>query len=150
MSKLYIYEAGSLTHLKNIDKFYLATEWRDKLDTWAFDNRALTFNPAKTFVQEQAHNFSGLMAVKQNNWYLSKTNIMVVQMDYIEYSPGTIYELTTKKHVYPNDPVIAFALDNKNLHSKSPHIESCITEFCNSIDEVINLLSVMFAQNLHC
>jgi hypothetical protein len=148
MNKLYIYEAGSLTKLSQINKFNMATEWRDKLDKWAIDNSILTFNPAKTFMQEQAHFISGGMAVKQNDLYLDKTNIMVVQMDYIDYSPGTIYELVTYKHQYPWKPVIAFSLDENNLYNKSPHIDSCITSYCDSIDEVINLLSLMFSQSL--
>jgi len=148
MNKLYIYESGSLTYLKKNNLFYLATEWRDKLDKWAKDNGVYTFNPAKTFEIEMAHNFSGETVVRQNDLYLKKSNIMVVQMDYIDYSPGTIYELVTYKQSYPYKPVIAFSVVKENLYHKSPHIESCITEHCESIEDVINLLCVMFSDSL--
>jgi hypothetical protein len=147
MEKLYIYEAGSLTYLYDNDIFKCATEWRDKLDTWAKDNGVYTFNPAKTFLKEKNHTYSGQMAVRQNDLYLDKTNIMVMQMDYLDYSPGTIYEIVSYKRLYPWKPVISFSLIS-DLHHKNPHIESCISEHCRGIDSVIELLSNMFGQSL--
>jgi len=143
-NQLYIYEAGALTYPFKNNLFDKATQWRDKLDKFALDNGILTFNPATTFLKEKNHTYSGAMAVKQNDFYLDKSNIMIVQMDYLDFSPGTQYELTVYK--WMKKPVIAFRLDGEPFHW-SPHIMSCITETCESIEEIMELLSNMFSQS---
>ena len=103
---IYLYLAGSLTYLLTHNMFYKATRWRNDLDTWALDNGIKTFNPAKVYSVEKNHNYSDKMIVDQNNFFLNKTTIMVVQLEYLDQSPGTIYELISYKTM--GKPVIAF------------------------------------------
>jgi nucleoside 2-deoxyribosyltransferase len=141
--KLYIYEAGCLTKLYKENKFDIATKWRKELDIWAKIHGCKTFNPALTYQIPDNHKYSGMMAVKQNDFYLDATNIMIVQLDYLDCSPGTQYELTGYKLM--GKPVIAFG---DNPLSWSPHVMSCITEVCKDIDDVIKLLENMFEQSI--
>ena len=139
MSKdIYLYLAGSLTYLFRQNKFNIATEWRDKVDRWAKDNKIKTFNPAKNFSNEINHGYSNSLIVEQNEFFLKNTSIMIVQLDYIDHSPGTIFEMATYRHM--NKPVIAFG-DKKHW---SPHINECISQYCHDIDDVIEVITNMF------
>ena len=135
---IYLYLAGSLTYLLTHNMFYKATRWRNDLDTWALDNGIKTFNPAKVYSVEKNHNYSDKMIVDQNNFFLNKTTIMVVQLEYLDQSPGTIYELALYKAM--GKPIIAFG---KEKHW-SPHVNYCISHHCETEEEVIELLTNMF------
>jgi nucleoside 2-deoxyribosyltransferase len=137
---MYIYEGGALTYYYTNNIFYKSTEWRNKLDNWASDNNTNTFNPAKNFEIEKNHTYTEKLIVDQNNYYINKCDICVVCIDDIDKSPGTIYELTRFKEL--NKPVIAFGTQGKHW---SPHINSCISEYCDTVEDVIELLTNMFA-----
>jgi hypothetical protein len=78
MEDIYIYEAGCLTFLNQINNMELATSWREKLDSWASDYDIMTFNPAKNFTNQICHSYSNKLIVEQNEFFLNKCNIMVV------------------------------------------------------------------------
>jgi len=137
---MYIYEAGCLTHYYRNNEMNKAIEWRNKLDKWANNNNVETYNPAKTFLKEVNHTYDPRACVDQNEYYLSKCDIMVVNLDDIDFSPGSIYELVRFKDM--RKPVIAFGTKHW-----SPHINSCISNHCeDGIEGVIELLINMFDQ----
>jgi len=141
VSKLFLYEAGALTyHYKN-NTFNLALNWRDKLDKFASDNNIETFNPAKTYLIERNHTYNPIIAVHQNKWYLDKSDILILDMNYIDYSPGTQWECVYASQV-KIIPIIAFGKKHW-----SPHIMSGISHLCKDIDEVIEVLINMFGQS---
>lgn len=88
---MYIYEAGCLTYYFRNKEMQKGTEWREKLDIWANNNDVDTYNPAKTFLKEINHTYDSKMCVDQNEYYLHKCDIMIINLDDIEFSPGTIY-----------------------------------------------------------
>lgn len=137
---MFIYLAGSLTYNYKNNQFELSTKWRKKVDNWAKDNIIKTFNPAITFLKEKSHNYNGELAVLQNEYYINKADIAIVDMNNIDYSPGTIYELVQFKN--KRIPVLAFGINNH----WSPHINSCVTQYLKNIDDVIEVLNVMFDQ----
>lgn len=138
---MYIYEAGAITcHHKN-NKIYKAIDWRNKLSNWAITNNIEVFNPCINFLREINHTYDAKIVVDQNNYYINKCDICVVCLDDIDYSPGTIFELTRFKEL--GKPVIAFG--NSGRHW-SPHINSCISNYCVELDEAIELLENMFDQ----
>jgi nucleoside 2-deoxyribosyltransferase len=141
---MYIYEIGALTHYKKTNQMEKATEWRDTLDKWAKNNNIKTFNPAITFLKEIDHDYDPEMCVAQNDFYINKCDIAVVNIEDIDYSPGSIYELVRFKEL--RKPVIAFGCKGISGHW-SPHIQSCVSQWCCTIDEVIELLCNMFSQN---
>lgn len=138
---MYIYEAGALTKYFRDNEMHKATEWRYKLDEYAEENYIPTFNPAKTFLKERNHTYDPKIVVDQNNYYINKCDICVVCLDNIDSSPGTIFELTRFKEL--GKPVIAFGNCGKHW---SPHINSCISNYCVELNEVIELLENMFDQ----
>lgn len=137
---MYIYTIGSLTWFAKNNKIDKAIGWRYELDQWAEDNSIKLFNPAKTFLKEQNHGYSNKMIVDQNEYFINKCDVAVAHLDKIDYSPGSIYELTRFKT--QNKPVIA--IGEKHW---SPHIDSCISQYCVDVKEVIELLEIMFSQN---
>jgi len=136
---MYIYECGCLTHYHRINEFHKATEWRNKLDQWAESSYVYTYNPAKTFLKERNHTYDSKIVVDQNNYYINKSDICVVCLDDIMQSPGSIFELTRFKEL--GKPVIAFG-----QRHWSPHINSCISNHCETLDDIIELLYNMFDQ----
>ena len=135
---MYIYECGALTYYHRNNEMQKATEWREKLDKWA-NNNVKTYNPAKTFLKEINHTYDARACVDQNEYYLSKCDIMVVNLDDIDFSPGSIYELVRFKDM--RKPVIAFGIKHW-----SPHINSCISNHCETLDDAIELIENMFDQ----
>lgn len=81
------------------------------------------------------------MVVKQNNFYLNQCDIMVVNLDMLHKSPGTIYEII---YFYlDNKPIIAF---NNDEFALAPHINVGITEFVEDIDAVAECLQNYYIQ----
>jgi len=137
---MYIYEAGCITYYYKTEQKHKAHFWRSEFDIFASDNKIKTFNPAKTFAIEQNHSYNPRLCVDQNDYYINKCDICVVNLDDIMQSPGTIYELTKFKTL--GKPVIAFG--DKTW---SPHINSCISHHCKDLNEVVEVLINMFSQN---
>jgi len=136
---MYIYEIGALTYYARTNQIEKGLKWRKELDTWAKDNNVKTYNPAITFSKEINHTYNPNLVVAQNDYYIDKCDIAIVNLDDIDYSPGSIFELTRFKEL--RKPVIAFG--SKHW---SPHLNSCIHHQCESLDEVIELLCSMFEQ----
>lgn len=135
-----IYEIGTLSYYHRINQIEKGLKWRQELDNWAKDNNIKTFNPALTFLKEINHSYDDKMCVDQNEYYINKCDIAVVNISDITYSPGSIYELVRFKSLCK--PVIAFG--EKHW---SPHINSCISNYCKDLVEVQTLLINMFDQN---
>lgn len=136
---MFLYEVGTLTYFAERNELYRAIKWREKLDAWAKDNGILTFNPVLTWNKEKNHTYSDKMIVAQNDHYINRSNMAVASLDCINYSSGSIYELTRFKEL--QTPVIAFGKPNQ-----SSHINSCISERVDTLDEVIELLINEFDQ----
>ena len=136
---MFLYEIGALTYFDKINEFNRAIEWREVLDSWAKDNNIKVFNPVITWLKEKNHTYSDKMIVDQNDYYINRANIAVASLDSIDYSPGSIYELARFKEL--KKPVIAFGVPHW-----SPHINSCISQRVDTIDDVIELLINEFHQ----
>ncbi|MDD4188280.1 MAG: nucleoside 2-deoxyribosyltransferase [Bacilli bacterium] len=136
---MYLYLAGALSHYRRINKMQKGIDWRRKIDSWAEDLNIKTFNPAKDFLMEKNHTYNPRLCVDQNEYYLDKCDIMVCNLNEINFSPGTVYEIVRFKDM--RKPVIAFGTKHN-----SPHINSCISHQCETLEEVIELLINMFSQ----
>lgn len=137
---MFIYEIGALTHYYKNNQIEKGLEWRVQLDNWARANDIKTFNPGITYLNEINHTYNSKLIVDQNDYYINKCDIAVANLNDIDFSPGSIYELVRFKEL--RKPVIAFG---KNMHW-SPHINSCISHQCDDLGEVIELLRNMFSQ----
>lgn len=142
MNNLSFYLGGCLTYHHKQNQFHLATIWRSIFERWADDNGLSTFNPATTFQQEQTHKYSPKSCVDQNRHYLNKSDIMIVDLNCIQESPGTQWELTYASEV-KKIPIIAFG----DVHW-SPHIMNSITHVCSDIEDVIEYICNMYGETL--
>ena len=138
---MFIYTIGSLTYYYRTKQSEKGHIWREMLKQWASDNGVKVFDPASTYAKESNHSYNPKLCVEQNNYYIDKCDIAVVNMDCLEESPGSIYELVRFKEL--GKPVIAFG---KSKWDWSPHIQYCISHQCETLEEVIELLSNMFNQ----
>jgi len=123
------------------NEFDKATGWRDYLSDWAKDNNVKVFNPCINFLREMNHTYAERVVVDQNNYYIDKCDICVVCIDDIDSSPGTIFEIVRFREL--GKPVIAFGESGRHW---SPHINSCISNYCDDLDSAIELLENMFDQ----
>ena len=138
---MFIYEIGAITWYNKTDQMYRAMNWRKEIDLWAKDNYIETFNPAITYEKELNQEYNLNLCVVQNDYYINKCDIAIINLDNLDKSPGSIYELVRFKLL--NKPVIAFGECD---WSKNPHIASCITQTCKNLEDVLNLISIMFDQ----
>lgn len=136
---MFIYEIGTLTYFSKQNQLHRAIGWRETLNKWAKDNNIPFFNPVETWNKEKNHTYSDKMIVMQNDYYINKADIAVASLDCIECSSGSIYELCRFKEL--RKPVIAFGKSNQ-----SPHINVCISERVDTINDVIELLINEFDQ----
>lgn len=136
---MFIYEIGTITHYHKQGEIYKAIDWRNELDKWAKENNIKTFNPSITFLNEINHTYNPRLCVDQNDYYINKSDIAVANLSDIGYSPGSIYELVRFKEL--RKPVIAFGDKHWN-----PHINSCISHQCETLEEVVELLINEFQQ----
>lgn len=135
---MYIYEVGAITFHHRQNQIHKATEWRDKLDAFAKDNNIKTFNPAIDFLREKDTYYERL-CVDQNDYYINKCDIAIANLNDIDFSPGSLYELVRFKEL--RKPVIAFCDNGRHW---SPHINSCVSQYCETLDDCIGVLVTMF------
>lgn len=136
--KLYLMGAISFWH--KINKMHKATEWRK----WFREHPVLSeiftfFDPTLDFNENLK--FPSNSIVAQNDVYLRKCNIGIVNTEVILYSPGTIYEITTYHNV--NKPVFAFG-----SKVEQPHIDHCITDYFQTKEELADYLICMYNQRM--
>lgn len=138
---MYIYEIGAISKYFRDNIQEKAILWRQKLDEFAHDNNIKTFNPVLTYLKEINHSYDHTLCVNQNDYYINKCDIAIANMEDIDFSPGSLYELVSFKRL--GKPVIAFSATKH----WSPHINSCISQWCNTLKETIQVLCNMFNQN---
>jgi len=138
---MFIYTIGALTYYYKIGTPEKGSIWRTNILEWAGDNDAFAFDPSITYKRERNHKYDPRMCVDQNDYYIEKCDIAIVNLSDLEKSPGSIYELVRFKE--QKKPVIAFG---KSEIDWSPHINSCISQKCETLEDVIELLVNMFDQ----
>jgi nucleoside 2-deoxyribosyltransferase len=136
---LFIYTIGALTFYHRINLINKGLEWRNKVCEWGKDNNVKVFNPAINFIKERNHRYEPRLCVDQNDYYIDKCDIAIANLNDIDFSPGSIYELVRFREL--RKPVIAFGQRNW-----SPHVNACISHQCETLDEVFELLCNMFEQ----
>jgi len=136
---MFIYEGGAMTYYDRINQIHKAIDWRDKVDNWGKDLGIKTFNPMKTYLKEKPHTYDPKIFVDQNIYYLNKCDVMLVNLDDIDKSPGTQFELCyfglLKK------PIVSFG-----EKYWSPHVNYFISQHLNTLDDALELLMVEFDQ----
>jgi nucleoside 2-deoxyribosyltransferase len=131
-----IYLAGPMTihyddsirnHAQRFSKYHEnVIKWRDDVENYlkedVRDNNIKIINPANgSYSCFESCNISKMIITK-NMLDLKRTDLIIVDINHIKKSPGTIFELT---YAFLNQiPVLAFGDD---IDEVGPHIRHCIT-----------------------
>ncbi|MBC8062983.1 MAG: nucleoside 2-deoxyribosyltransferase domain-containing protein [Clostridiaceae bacterium] len=135
-----VYLAGTIKYFEAHDEFLKATEWRKEASNILKHTHIKTFDPCDKYEQNKEYASKGV--VNQNLAYLRKSDIILVNLDGIEKSPGTMFEIF---YGYMNHiPVVAFA-DNY-LYGKQPHVTESITSYFHKFEDAVDYIQNMFSQ----
>ena len=147
MSTKRIYLAGAIScHYKN-NEMEKATEWRAKLINELLDDIADKcdskwdwFDPTLNF-EENYKVVNNRTVLMQNLHYLNKSDIMICNLDKLEESPGTLYEIFYFGEVLRR-PIICIGWSE---WAKSPHVEPYI-DYILEPDKVMRYLDNLYYQ----
>lgn len=114
-----IFLSGCMSYYYNNGKPKLAEDWRNEAIEKLGDKFNI-FNPCKNYNKNIQYDSKGV--VYQNMAYLNKSDIILLNADDIEKSPGTLFEVFTS--FLNHKPVLAFG-DSPIL--EQPHIKESIT-----------------------
>jgi len=138
-----IYLCGAMTIHDLKGCFKEATEWRGYA-TNHFDCSGLkinTFDPCINYSINKQFDSKGV--VNQNLTYLKKSDIILVNLESIGKSPGTLFEIF---YAYMNNiPVIAFG--SNYLYGKQPHITESVTMKFEELYDAIDYIDSMYSQD---
>lgn len=133
---LNIYLAGSMTSYYSENKPELAENWRRHATASLFDNIKV-FNPCINYSINKTYDAKGV--VYQNLHYLNNSDIMILNLDRLEKSQGTLFEIFN--FFMNRKPVIAFG---SNPIYNQPHVHESITIKFDTLDEVIKYIKNMY------
>lgn len=141
-----IYLCGCISYYADTNQYHKATEWRRRLINQLLDDIAdkseskwSWFDPTIGF-EDNYKAINNKSVLQQNNFYLDKCDILVVNAADLDKSIGSIYEI-----IYfglKGKPVIVF---NDNPFLKSAHLEPFITAHLKE-DKIFTYLDNLYYQ----
>ena len=132
-----IYLAGAISYFYNIDQKERATAWRTKAVHYFEPYNIKCFNPCDEPIECWQYPQSGL--IKQNYFYLKNYDIVLVNLDMINDSIGTVWELSMAWR--DHKPIIAFG---KTPWLDRPHMLSLMDIRLDTLDEALDYISNMY------
>lgn len=133
-----IYLAGTISYFYNTNQPLRATAWRDKAEKFFKDYNIKCFNPCREPKECWEYPQDGL--IKQNYFYLKNCDIMLVNLDTINDSIGTAFEMSLFYEWHKT--VIAFG---KTPWLERPHMRSLIDVRFETLDEALYYIGDMYA-----
>jgi len=135
-----IYLAGTISYFVEHNEIGKAINWRKKAIS-LLEGNFNCFNPMDGFNINNTYDNSGVII--QNKLYLEKCNIMLLNLDMLEDSPGTVYEMSTFWNLHK--PIIAYG---QSKWIQRAHIKSMITIHFESLEESCEYIKNMYGQNI--
>ena len=133
-----IYTIGAMTRYDKLGEFNKAVDWRANFSELIQKNKYVDiFDPTTNYRKNL--NYNRKSVVSQNTHYLNRSSIGVVNLEHLEYSPGSMYEIF-RMH-WGGKPVIAFG-NNKIVNQ--PHINESITIRFDTLEEVVEYIENVF------
>lgn len=135
-----IYLAGCITYLENQGKLHEAIEWRKTAQERLEDSGFQVFNPMINYEMNKSYaNYSPKTVVHQNTHYLNKSDILLVNLNDLEHSPGTMFEMF---YAYlHNKPIVAFGYTDIFFQ---PHINESITYHALDLEHALEHIFSMY------
>jgi len=135
-----VYSAGCMNYYHETNTFEeKAIKWRLKLKDELSKLNIDLFDPTLNFNSNLI--YSNRSVKLQNQYYLDKSDILIVNLENLDKSPGTLWEIYYAN--FKNKIILAFG---NNKWYNSPHIKDSITEKFNDIDEVIEYIKNLYLQ----
>lgn len=145
MSNPMVYAAGAMTPFYLTGEYELATKWRDYAKKSLIDVGIKLFDPtvnSTTHFQYPTNLNDGV--IHQNYAYLHKCELVLVNLDRIEDSIGSVWELSVAW--LEHKPVIAFG-ECERWNSR-PHFGSLITVKLNTVEDACDYIKSMYNQDI--
>ena len=137
MSKVKIYLGGSMSEKLKQGRFDEAVRWRQSAKDLLIDNGIDVFDPTSGF--EVNKNFEPCGIPMQNLTYVKKCDLLLVNLEYILKSPGTLFEMTS--FYVLQKPIVAYG----SLTNCS-HIDDIITMYMGCLDDCLKYIVSMYGQ----
>lgn len=132
-----VYLAGTISYFYKTERHDRATAWRKRAKEYLgqFDIRC--FNPCEEPADCWRYPQGGL--IHQNYFYLNNCDIVLVNLDMINDSIGTAWELSMAWRDHKT--VVAFG---KTPWLDRPHMQSLINVHFDALDEALEYISDMY------
>lgn len=132
-----VYLAGAISYFYNIKSPRRATVWREQAEEYLNDYNIKCFNPCKESQSCWEYPQTGL--IKQNYFYLKNCDIILVNLDMINDSVGTVWELSMAWR--DHKPIVAFGTTH---WLNRPHMQSLIDVRFDTVDEALDYIVDMY------
>lgn len=132
-----VYLAGAISYFINTNQQDRATKWRDKAEEYLGQFDIKCFNPCKESPHCWEYPQEGL--IKQNYFYLKNCDIILVNLDMINDSVGTIWELSMAWREHK--PIVAFG---KTPWLERPHMLSLFDVRFENLDKALEYITDMY------
>jgi nucleoside 2-deoxyribosyltransferase len=140
-----IYLAGCMSEHDRKGCFEKATSWRKTAtkELSHTEGKMKLFDPCDNYTFNKEYNPKGV--VNQNLAYLKNTDVILVNLEEIDKSPGTLFEIF---YGYMNHiPIISFG--ESYLYDSQPHITESISMHFEEIYGATDYILSMFSQDNH-
>lgn len=134
-----IYLAGCMSYYYESSKPEKAEHWRDIAKEKLKDIGISTFDPTLHYKNNYSYN-SDLM-VQQNEYYLNKADLILVNLDDLDKSYGTIYEMVYAHAL--GKPILAFG---GTIIYEHPHLKHILQNCFTSLEEVLKFINTVYYQ----
>lgn len=135
-----IYLAGCMSYYYDSNNPEKAEIWRNIAEEkLQYNYDVFTFNPTLNY--ETNCKYNSVLMVQQNEYYLKKADLILVNLDDLDKSYGTIYEL-----VYAHalcKPILAFGSAAIYSH---PHLKHILKNCFKSLEEALEFIDTVYCQ----
>ena len=133
-----VYLAGAISYFRDIGRPEKAESWRKQAQEVLDYYDIKCFNPCNESHSCWDYPQNGL--IKQNYYYLNHCDIILVNLEMVSDSPGTLWELSMAWR--DHKPVIAFGTTS---WLKRPHMNSLIDMKFDTLSEALDYITAMYA-----
>ena len=142
-----VYLSGCMSHHYKNEKPNLAEIWRDDAEENLFKYDYKIFNPCANYKQNRQYDSKSM--IYQKITYLEKCDVIIVNLDYLEKSVGTMFDLFWA--YFNHKPVVAFCdtdIVNEELINQQ-YIKEAITVRFDTLYEACEYIKNMYSQLIY-
>jgi nucleoside 2-deoxyribosyltransferase len=139
MKEKLIYLAGAMTYYEKIQELSNAIKWRQQVEDLLSDCAIKVYDPTNNYTQNKTYDVKGVPY--QNLYYLQNCDLIILNMEYIEHSPGTLFEIFLGW--YLKKPIISFGYSRL---LEQPHIKESITIHFDTLEDCTDYVKSMYLQ----